>query len=110
MEVMGEKLIVYGGYFLCSISVLSLLYLKAKKERIMVLSVILAGVLIIVIGNNMLDTKKDYISKIESLIEANTPIEKEQKEEFIKDLEKTNIFILESIYKDLKRRNYGKEI
>lgn len=37
---------------------------------------ILLGILIIVIEKNWLDTKKDYITKIETIIKTNTPAEK----------------------------------
>lgn len=53
---------------------------------------ILLGILIIVIEKNWLDTKKDYITKIETIIKTNTPAEKKLKEEFIRELEKKYIY------------------
>ena len=54
---------------------------------------ILLGILIIVIEKNWLDTKKDYITKIETIIKNNTPAEKKTKRRIYKRIRK-KIYIL----------------
>lgn len=54
---------------------------------------ILLGILIIVIEKNWLDTKKDYITKIETIIKTNTPAEKKTKRRIYKRIRK-KIYIL----------------
>lgn len=83
---------------------------KNKENKSMSLIGILLGILIIVIGKNWLDTKKDYITKIETIIKTNTPAEKKLKEEFIRELEKKDIYTLDSIYKNLKHKSVLKNL
>ena len=96
-----EKLIIYGGLI---ISILGLIgFISCKKLTFS--AFIFGGLIIIIIGHCMLNIKKDYISKIEGLIEYNTPAEKEQLNKFKKELEKTNLYTLSLIYRDLRYRD-----
>lgn len=67
---------------------------KNKEDKSMSLIGILLGILIMVIGKNWLDTKKDYITKIETIIKTNTPAEKTKRR----------------IYKRIRKKRYKNEI
>lgn len=103
-----ENSIIFIGIIACIFFIFRLKDSKNKEDKSMSLIGILLGILIIVIGKNWLDTKKDYITKIETIIKTNTPAEKKLKEEFIRELEKKDIYTLEFIYKDLLYRDLKK--
>lgn len=105
-----ENLIIFMGIVACIFFIFRLKDSKNKENKSMSLIGILLGILIIVIGKNWLDTKKDYITKIETIIKTNTPAEKKLKEEFIRELEKKDIYTLDSIYKNLKHKSVLKNL